>query len=317
MDNSIYNNLINEYLGIIMIPYTSSERLFWLYILTSILIAVLIYFKKKNHLSGVLNFIFPKEIYQHQSSKIDLYIILLQPIFNIGFIFPTSVLSIFLFSTTFRSVLDSIFTSPNWTFSTSSYVIYSIIWIIVYDFAQYIGHYWLHKIPILWEFHKIHHSAEVLNPATAYRFHPFEIVITTFVITGLTSVVTALFAWLYNQEITLISVLNMHIVIFLFYVCGYHFRHSHIKVIYPRWLQHILVCPSQHQIHHSIQEKHWDKNIGYIFSVWDWLFGTLYIATHDEEYQYGLSKNQDETYRNLINVYVIPIKNAINLLKKN
>ena len=99
MDNSIYNNLINEYLGIIMIPYTSSERLFWLYILTSILIAVLIYFKKKNHLSGVLNFIFPKEIYQHQSSKIDLYIILLQPIFNIGFIFPTSVLSIFLFST--------------------------------------------------------------------------------------------------------------------------------------------------------------------------------------------------------------------------
>ena len=42
------------------------------------------------------------------------------------------------------------------------------------DFGFFFGHYLGHKVPLLWEFHKVHHSAEVLSPLTNYRFHPLD-----------------------------------------------------------------------------------------------------------------------------------------------
>ncbi|MCF3099860.1 fatty acid hydroxylase family protein [Aeromonas australiensis] len=44
--------------------------------------------------------------------------------------------------------------------------------VIVFDFATFIEHYLAHKIRFLWEFHKVHHIPETLNPLTAYRSHP-------------------------------------------------------------------------------------------------------------------------------------------------
>ncbi len=312
-----FDNLTLEYCRIILLPFLSGERLFFLYILTFILMACVIFFKKNHTLAGFFKFLLPKEIYTHQSTKIDIYLIFFSPFFNILLLTPLTVLATLWIAHGIMALLDSAFMSPMLEINAYSYIIYSILWIIFYDFGQYIAHYWEHKFPILWEFHKIHHSAEVLNPATAYRFHPCDMAFTSVVITACTSIITGLFSWLYGQELTFISILNMHCIIFLFYFCGYHFRHSHIKVIYPRWLQHILICPSQHQIHHSVEKKHWDKNIGYIFSVWDWLFGTLYIATHDEEYHYGLSKDQDATYRSLYHVYTVPFKNIFKILKQS
>jgi sterol desaturase/sphingolipid hydroxylase (fatty acid hydroxylase superfamily) len=56
--------------------------------------------------------------------------------------------------------------------------------------------------------------------------------------------------------------------------------------------------------------------MGYIFAFWDYFFGTLYIAQHDDVYEYGLSKTPDDTYRSLFNIYVQPFKNIIEILKK-
>ncbi|MEC7230725.1 MAG: sterol desaturase family protein, partial [Verrucomicrobiota bacterium] len=43
---------------------------------------------------------------------------------------------------------------------------------ILDDFARYWLHRWLHAIPLLWSFHKVHHSASTLNPFTVFRTHP-------------------------------------------------------------------------------------------------------------------------------------------------
>jgi len=316
MNNSVFSHLLDEYHKLPFIFYDSTERLYVLYLLTYFLIALGIYCVSYKKILGFLGFLFPQKIYTHQSTKVDFYIILLQPISLVLLIYPLGLIATVLTAVSVKSGLNLLFTSPHWAITTGSFGVYNFLWILAYDFAQYIAHYWEHKSPVLWEFHKIHHSAKVLNPMTAYRFHPFDHCFVSCIVSIFTGVVTAIFSWVYNQEITIISVFQMHIVLFLFYLIGYNFRHSHIKLVYPVWLQYILICPSQHQIHHSIEEKHWDKNMGYVFAFWDYLFGTLYIAQKDDVYEYGLSKDADDTYDHLPNIYLQPFKNIIEMLRK-
>ena len=46
--------------------------------------------------------------------------------------------------------------------------------LLLLDIGHYISHYIQHKVPFFWEFHKVHHAAEVLTPVTAFRAHPVE-----------------------------------------------------------------------------------------------------------------------------------------------
>jgi len=70
---------------------------------------------------------------------------------------------------------------------------------------------------------------------------------------------------------------------------GGHLRHSHIWISYGRTLEHILISPAQHQIHHSSDPTHHDCNYGEIFAIWDWMFGTLYVPDGYEQLNYGLA----------------------------
>ncbi|MCX7287516.1 MAG: sterol desaturase family protein, partial [Rhodobacterales bacterium] len=65
-------------------------------------------------------------------------------------------------------------------------------------------------------------------------------------------------------------------------------KHSHIWMRFPPWLEHILISPAQHQVHHSIDPRHFNRNYGDILAFWDWIFGTLYIPQSDEQIRFGL-----------------------------
>ena len=49
--------------------------------------------------------------------------------------------------------------------------------LLAYEFAYWLDHYLAHTIPFLWEFHKVHHSAEILSPLTNARMHPVDTVV--------------------------------------------------------------------------------------------------------------------------------------------
>ena len=50
--------------------------------------------------------------------------------------------------------------------------------IIILDFvAQYIAHVALHKLPLLWRFHMIHHSDTKVDATTGVRLHPGDIAV--------------------------------------------------------------------------------------------------------------------------------------------
>lgn len=84
------------------------------------------------------------------------------------------------------------------------------------------------------------------------------------------------------------TVLSINAVDFAWNATGSNLRHSHVWLSYPRWLSHLLISPAMHQVHHSADPRHHDKNLGNIFALWDWLFGTLYLPERVEPVSFGL-----------------------------
>ena len=55
-------------------------------------------------------------------------------------------------------------------------------------------------------------------------------------------------------------------------------RHSHVWITYGRIMERLLISPAQHQIHHSKNKVHFDRNFGVVLAIWDGMFGTLELA---------------------------------------
>ena len=93
----------------------------------------------------------------------------------------------------------------------------------------------MHKLPFLWEFHKIHHSATSLNPLTQYRIHPFELIINNIRSILIFGLVTGLFDYLSAHQIDKLVFLGVNVFHFIFLLLGANLRHSHVKLKYPKF----------------------------------------------------------------------------------
>ena len=145
--------------------------------------------------------------------------------------------------------------------------LYTLTVLIAFDLGVFVAHYLQHRVPVLWEFHKVHHSARVLTPITVYRMHPVDDILSGSCVALTVGAVAGTFAWALGGPIGELLVLGVNLGLFLFYVVGYNLRHSHVWLSYPRWLSGLLVSPAQHQIHHSRAPVHFDKNLGFVSSV--------------------------------------------------
>jgi sterol desaturase/sphingolipid hydroxylase (fatty acid hydroxylase superfamily) len=173
-----------------------------------------------------------------------------------------------------------------------------------------------HKIPFLWDYHKVHHSAEVLTPITAARVHPVEEVVSSLVAGLIIGMAYALSHYLLGPAAIEFTLFQVNIFLAVFYFSAFHLRHSHVWIRFPYWLQHILVCPAQHQIHHSVERKHWDKNMGFIFAIWDWAAGTLYAPKGKEEITFGLGTEEDGgKWHSVGALYLLPFSQNLDRLR--
>ena len=91
-------------------------------------------------------------------------------------------------------------------------------------------------------------------------------------------------------------------------VLGSNLRHSHIGIRYWWWLEYILISPAQHQLHHSISVKHYDKNFGAAFAIWDWLFGSLLHSVEFDEIKLGIKSGENNEVHDLKKLYFQPLK---------
>ena len=203
---------------------------------------------------------------------------------------------------------------PSLTATPAAECAYMIAIILAADLGFFIGHYLAHKLPLLWEFHKVHHSAPVLNPLTNYRFHPVDRITLAIFMGSLTAMVKGGFAVAYPGGIAEMTAINVGVL--LAFNLSANLRHSHVWLSYGWHLGHVFSSPAQHQIHHGSEPRHIDKNFGLMLSLWDWLAGTLYVPRAREEVRFGLNDREHEEYDSLWRLYSLPFIKAAARLKR-
>lgn len=159
------------------------------------------------------------------------------------------------------------------------------------DFLRFFHHYLMHKIPWLWKLHQTHHSARVLTPITLYRAHPIESAIATVRNSFSLGVSTGVFIFLFESRFNVFTFFGVNVFGFMFNLLGSNLRHSHIPLGFGP-LEKIFISPKMHQIHHSTQEIHFDKNFGVSLSIWDRLFKCLIYSHEAKHLKFGLEKSK-------------------------
>ena len=299
------------------------KRVFLFYILISILIAAAWFMiNKKLSLKKTLIKIFDKKIFFSKSAKSDYKIFLINQLIMM-------IISPFLITQlTIATALYFYFHTIDWL-SAGMFVGIAKIYIIlsftifqftIDDFSKYIVHRFMHKWPVLWALHKVHHSATVLTPMTVFRTHPLEGIIFSLRSAITQAIGISLFFYLFGNLVSLYTIVGVNVFVFVFNILGSNLRHSHIGIRYWKWLEYIFISPAQHQLHHSVAFEHHDKNFGAALAIWDWLFGSLHHSVEFETLHLGIKKDQKETTHNLRNLYFDPIneikKHIFNKIKK-
>lgn len=190
-----------------------------------------------------------------------------------------------------------------------SRAVYTLLFFVAYDFGRFAAHSLQHDVPLLWQFHKVHHSAEVLTPFTTYRAHPVDVVVLQIVPNLATGVVSGCVWYLSAGEIGFYTLFGLHVGIAAFNAIG-NLRHWHVWISFGPTLNRWLISPAHHQIHHSIEPRHLGKNRGFELAIWDRLFGTLYAPTTEERFAMGLGDGTDGTWYSVIKMYVQPFRDA-------
>ncbi len=252
----------------------------------------------------------PRRVWTHRSSILDYQFLLLRK-FGAALIVVPILASAVAVGHWGAGVLATwLGPGPEWTPGLAVFLGLTLVRLFLFDVGHYISHYLQHRVPFFWEFHKIHHAAEVMTPITAFRAHPLEYVMDGFFEVPLQALCLAPFYYLYGVEnsIGTVAAVNVFIIIYYFVEA---LRHSHVRISFGRRLEHILQSPVQHQVHHSNARRHQDKNFSQYFSVIDWIGGTLYVPEPDEALEFGLTEETDPELNTVWSLYWVPVRRAV------
>jgi sterol desaturase/sphingolipid hydroxylase (fatty acid hydroxylase superfamily) len=130
------------------------------------------------------------------------------------------------------------------------------------DLVQYWVHRAFHRLPFLWKFHAVHHSAQTMDWLAGSRMHVLEIVC----LRGCTVI-----------PMYVLGFAEPALYAYIFFV--YLFStlvHSNLRVNFG-FLRYGFVTPLYHHWHHGIEKEAIDVNFAVHFPILDWLFGTFYL----------------------------------------
>jgi sterol desaturase/sphingolipid hydroxylase (fatty acid hydroxylase superfamily) len=194
-------------------------------------------------------------------------------------------------------------------------VLFTVAFFIAYDFGRFVAHSLLHDVPLLWEFHKVHHSAQVLTPMTTFRAHPIDLLVMAWVPAFTTGIV----AWAFNRfagtAVGFHTFLGVHALMWAFNLIG-NLRHSPVWLSYGPSIGKWLISPAHHQVHHSYEQRHYGCNRGFELAIWDRLCGTLYVPPIQPEiFRMGLGDETDGRFHTLARMYLWPFAGAARTLR--
>ena len=188
------------------------------------------------------------------------------------------------FSEAFNNFLQSTFGIQNLVaIEIQSWPVWTqlLVLFVVRDFIHWNVHRLLHRVPVLWEFHKVHHSAREMGFATHLRYHWME----TVVYRTLEYIPLGMIGF-GIQEFFLVHIAALAI--------G-HFNHSNIKIpLGP--LKYVFNNPQMHTWHHAKTlpaHSHYGVNYGISLSLWDYLWGTAHVPNDGSKIELGFPGDED------------------------
>lgn len=252
--------------------------------------------KRRPRFRAVLRGLFPKRVWLAKSTILDMkYVFMNMLIFPV--ILGTVTLNYLYLTNGVDYGLEYLFgaSGENSLSQWQHIAIATVMLYFSYEIAYWLNHYASHKIRFLWEFHKVHHSAEVLTPLTNWRMHPVDSIVFANFVAFFGSITSGIILYLFHDTYTPFSLAGQNVLFVLyFYVLG-HLQHSHLWLRTQGLLGHLILSPAHHQIHHSDEARHYNKNFGAALAIWDWMFGTLYIPGEKREaLHFGVRGNTDK-----------------------
>jgi sterol desaturase/sphingolipid hydroxylase (fatty acid hydroxylase superfamily) len=266
--------------------------------------------------SGFLRYCLPPDIIKARSCRVDAVCWVLNLLLGPFLIAPMILGGIFCATLSYGALTHLFGVHAQLPGSMPEWVLVAVAVTIMADFATFYTHYLDHKIAVLWEFHKVHHSAEFLTPITNKRFHPVEKIFDDSGVALAVGGLLGVFSYIFSMPLYENTIIGVDAYFLLNTLSFFHLRHSHINLSYGRF-EKWLLSPAQHQLHHSREERHLDKNIGLFFSVWDRWFGTFAYSEPRGSFQLGLSSHEIVTYRSVFQIFTTPFINVGKMTLRN
>lgn len=226
----------------------------------------------------LLRALFPRRLHASASGRADIMLFLFNA-FLASALFGWAILSSATVYSHAGALLGSAFGRmppsplPRWL----GMAIATVTLYLAFEFAYWLDHFLSHRIPFLWRFHKVHHSAESLSPLTNFRIHPVNSVIFVNIVALVTGWTGALLTFAFGGEPGLATIGGANLLLVAATWTLTHLLHTHLWISFGGALGRVLQSPAHHQLHHSSDPAHRDCNFGASSALFDWLFGTLVL----------------------------------------
>lgn len=172
-----------------------------------------------------------------------------------------------------------------------------ILGVVLFDFVTYWFHRIAHKVPLLWRFHRVHHSDTTMDASTNFRGHPIELML-----------------WFGTSNIIAAAIFGLDLLSLglYFLVATPFFFLEHANLRFPAWIDKtfglVFTTPNLHKIHHEQDQFYTDSNFADIFILWDRFFGT-YKYKPANEIKFGLKEFDDDKKQTFWYLFRSPFMN--------
>lgn len=168
--------------------------------------------------------------------------------------------------------------------------------VLLLDFALWLQHVVLHRVPVLWRLHRVHHADPAFDVTTGIRFHPLE----------------SLVSGAYKSAVVLMLGAPLVAVIVFEALLGASALFNHGNVRLPptldALLRRVLVTPDVHRVHHSVHPQETNSNFGFNLIWWDRLFGTYRSGPREghTEMTIGIDRFRSDGEQHVMQLFVQP-----------
>lgn len=184
--------------------------------------------KARPNLKTLRRAFLPKWLITHPSSKMDACIFLINHTLIFFGLF-SAFLTPYVFAETFAALVNSTgLADTKQTAGWGEQLAFMVMIVLAWDFAATYGHYLKHRVPMFWEFHKVHHSADIMTPLTAMRRHPMESVLSVFVSGSVIGLSIAVWHLVVGHGVNIVTIFGAWSGVYIWRLLGYNLRHSHI-----------------------------------------------------------------------------------------